>query len=123
MALAARLARTVPGIGVTERTRFRAVLLDEFQDTSEAQLVMLRSLFGAAGTGAAGGAGGGDVGVTAVGDPNQSIYGWRGASATTLTRFPTEFADERGEAQVLPLRTSWRNDHAILDVANTKSTQ
>ena len=49
---------------------------------------MLRSLFGAAG------AGGGDVGVTAVGDPNQSIYGWRGASATTLTRFPREFADE-----------------------------
>ena len=77
---------------------------------------MLRSLFGAAG------AGGGDVGVTAVGDPNQSIYGWRGASATTLTRFPREFADERGEAQVLPLRTSWRNDHAILDVANTTST-
>jgi DNA helicase-2/ATP-dependent DNA helicase PcrA len=47
MALAARLARSVPAIGGTERTRFRAVLLDEFQDTSEAQLVMLRSLFGA----------------------------------------------------------------------------
>jgi DNA helicase II / ATP-dependent DNA helicase PcrA len=116
MALAARLARSVPGIGVTERTRFRAVLLDEFQDTSEAQLVMLRSLFGAAADGAASG-----VGVTAVGDPNQSIYGWRGASATTLTRFPREFADGRGDAQVLPLRTSWRNDHAILGVANTTS--
>ena len=60
--------------------------------------------------------------MTAVGDPNQSIYGWRGASATTLTRFPQEFADERGAAQVLPLRTSWRNDHTILDVANTTST-
>ncbi|HEU4331575.1 MAG TPA: ATP-dependent DNA helicase [Lapillicoccus sp.] len=115
MALAARLARDVPRIGVTERTRFRAVLLDEFQDTSEAQLVMLRSLFGAdvsAGV---------PVGVTAVGDPNQSIYGWRGASATTLTRFPREFADGSGDARVLPLRTSWRNDHAILGVANTTS--
>jgi DNA helicase-2/ATP-dependent DNA helicase PcrA len=116
MALAARLARSVPAIGVTERTRFRAVLLDEFQDTSEAQLVMLRSLFGVQGDAAGSG-----VGVTAVGDPNQSIYGWRGASATTLTRFPREFADDRGVAQVLPLRTSWRNDHAILGVANTTS--
>jgi DNA helicase-2/ATP-dependent DNA helicase PcrA len=59
--------------------------------------------------------------VTAVGDPNQSIYGWRGASATTLTRFPREFADGQGDAQVLPLRTSWRNDHAILGAANTTS--
>ena len=61
MALAARLARSVPAIGVTERTRFRAVLLDEFQDTSEAQLVMLRSLFGVQGDAAGSG-----VGVTAV---------------------------------------------------------
>ena len=36
--------------------------------------------------------------MTAVGDPNQSIYGWRGASATTLTRFPEEFADVGGRA-------------------------
>ncbi|MEP6649091.1 MAG: ATP-dependent DNA helicase [Lapillicoccus sp.] len=120
MAVAARLARSVPQIGATERTRFRAVLLDEFQDTSEAQLVMLRSLFGA-GASSRPGVGAGGVGVTAVGDPNQSIYGWRGASATTLTRFPREFADEGGEAQVLPLRTSWRNDHAVLGVANTTS--
>jgi DNA helicase-2/ATP-dependent DNA helicase PcrA len=115
MALAARLARDVPRIGLTERTRFRAVLLDEFQDTSEAQLVMLRSLFGADASA------GQEIGVTAVGDPNQSIYGWRGASATTLTRFPREFADASGDARVLPLRTSWRNDHAILGVANTTS--
>ena len=117
MALAARLARGVPQIGVVERTRFRAVLLDEFQDTSEAQLVMLRSLFGA--QGAAEGAGA--LGVTAVGDPNQSIYGWRGASATTLARFPAEFAVGGVPAPVLPLSTSWRNDHAILAAANVTS--
>jgi DNA helicase-2/ATP-dependent DNA helicase PcrA len=88
------------------------VLLDEFQDTSEAQLVLLRHLFVADGE---------LVPVTAVGDPNQSIYGWRGASATTLTRFPHEFADGSGDAQVLPLSTSWRNDKAILLAANITS--
>ena len=45
VALAARLARTLPAVGAGERQRFRAVLLDEYQDTSEAQLVLLRSLF------------------------------------------------------------------------------
>ena len=69
VALAARIATTVPQVGVAERARFRAVLLDEFQDTSEAQLQLLRSLFVAAGS---------PVPVTAVGDPHQSIYGWRG---------------------------------------------
>ena len=112
MALAARLARSFPDIGAAERSRFRAVLLDEFQDTSEAQLVLLQHLFVAAGE---------PVPVTAVGDPNQSIYGWRGASATTLTRFPLEFADGSGRADELPLSTSWRNDDAILQVANLTS--
>ena len=45
VALAARLAVGCPDIGAGERARFRVVLLDEFQDTSEAQLVLLRSLF------------------------------------------------------------------------------
>ena len=108
MALAARLARDVPDVGMAERTRFRAVLLDEFQDTSEAQMVLLTSLYA-----------GHDLSVTAVGDPHQSIYGWRGASATTLTRFPTEFALDGVPAQVLQLTTSWRNDRLILDAANT----
>jgi DNA helicase-2/ATP-dependent DNA helicase PcrA len=112
MALAATLSQRFPDIGSMERQRFRAVLLDEFQDTSEAQLVLLRHLFVAEGE---------SVPVTAVGDPNQSIYGWRGASATTLTRFPREFADAAGDADVLPLSTSWRNDDAILSAANITS--
>ncbi|WP_347351919.1 ATP-dependent DNA helicase [Intrasporangium sp.] len=112
MALAARLVDTAPDVRRVERQRFRAVLLDEFQDTSEAQLAFLRSLFH----------GGQDpVALTAVGDPNQSIYGWRGASATTLTRFPVEFADDGTPAAVLPLSTSWRNDLRILEVANATS--
>src|SRR5664280_446575 len=112
MALAATLSQEFPDIGSVERQRFRAVLLDEFQDTSEAQLVLLRNLFVASGEA---------VPVTAVGDPNQSIYGWRGASATTLTRFPHEFGSGGGDAAVLPLSTSWRNEHAILAAANITS--
>jgi DNA helicase-2/ATP-dependent DNA helicase PcrA len=112
MALAATLSQRFPDIGSMERQRFRAVLLDEFQDTSEAQLVLLRHLFVARDE---------PVSVTAVGDPNQSIYGWRGASATTLTRFPREFVDAGGDADVLPLSTSWRNDTAILLAANLTS--
>ncbi|WP_238695159.1 ATP-dependent helicase [Ornithinimicrobium flavum] len=107
MALAARLARDVPDVGTGERTRFRAVLLDEFQDTSEAQMVLLTSLFG-----------GHPLPVTAVGDPHQSIYGWRGASATTLTRFPQEFAVDGATAPVLQLSTSWRNTQRVLEAAN-----
>ena len=106
IALAARLARSEPAVGRVERERFRAVLLDEFQDTSEAQLELLHSLFHHP-----------DVALTAVGDPNQSIYGWRGASATTLLRFPRQFGADT-PADVLPLSTSWRNDCSILEAAN-----
>ena len=73
---AAIVAREHPEVGEAERDRFRIVLLDEYQDTSTAQVVLLRSLFGRRAP------------VTAVGDPCQSIYGWRGASAGTLDRFP-----------------------------------
>lgn len=110
MALAARLARDVPVVRATERSRYSAVLLDEFQDTSEAQLVLLTSLFA-----------GSSVPVTAVGDPHQSIYGWRGASATTLTRFPQDFAVGGEPSAVLQLSTSWRNDRAVLEAANVVS--
>jgi DNA helicase II / ATP-dependent DNA helicase PcrA len=110
MALAARLARDLPTVGAAERSRYRVVLLDEFQDTSEAQMVLLASLFADS-----------DVPVTAVGDPHQSIYGWRGASATTLSRFPRLFGSPSSPAPVMPLSTSWRNSHAVLRVANTVS--
>ncbi|NES28662.1 AAA family ATPase [Micromonospora terminaliae] len=110
LARAARVARDHSGVGVIERDRFRVVLLDEYQDTSHAQVVLLNALFG------------GGHPVTAVGDPCQSIYGWRGASAGTLDRFPTEFARTDGApAEVLSLTTSWRNRPEILGVANALS--
>jgi DNA helicase-2/ATP-dependent DNA helicase PcrA len=108
MAVAARLAARFPEVGADERQRFRAVLLDEFQDTSEAQLQLLRSLFAVAGE---------PFPVSAVGDPHQSIYGWRGASSTTLAQFRADFGGPGG-ALVLPLSTSWRNDRAVLAAAN-----
>ncbi|MCO1598439.1 DEAD/DEAH box helicase [Micromonospora sp. RHAY321] len=111
LARAARVARDHPAVGEIERDRFRVVLLDEYQDTSHAQVVLLNALFG------------GGHPVTAVGDPCQSIYGWRGASAGTLDRFPTEFARADGEPAVaLGLTTSWRNRPEILRVANALST-
>ena len=108
MAVAAALARDFSDVGAQERSRSRAVLLDEFQDTSEAQLTLLKALFVD---------GVRPAPVTAVGDPHQSIYGWRGASATTLKRFRADFGHD-GPAQVRPLSTSWRNDRRVLDVAN-----
>ena len=114
MAYAARLATAVPQLGEQLRGRYRVVLLDEYQDTGYAQRILLSSLFG----------GGIDdeLALTAVGDPIQSIYGWRGASATNLPRFTTDFPLPDGSpAPVLELRTSWRNPPRALRVANAVS--
>ncbi|MGH3968626.1 MAG: ATP-dependent helicase, partial [Mycobacterium sp.] len=114
MAFAARLAIECPDVGAQLRTSHRVVLLDEYQDTGHAQRVALSALFG----------GGADDGLalTAVGDPIQSIYGWRGASATNLPRFTTDFPRADGRpAPVLELRTSWRNPPRALRVANAVS--
>jgi DNA helicase-2/ATP-dependent DNA helicase PcrA len=113
MALAARIAIAHPEVGLAERARYPVVLLDEFQDTSHAQLELMRALFG------------GGHPVTAVGDPCQSIYGWRGASAGNMRRFADVFppltgdraAEEPARAEVRLLSTSFRNTGKVLDVA------
>ncbi|ODR02512.1 ATP-dependent DNA helicase [Mycobacterium sherrisii] len=117
MAAAARLASGFPQVGADLRSRYRVVLLDEYQDTGHAQRIALSALFG-------GGSGVQDDGLalTAVGDPIQSIYGWRGASATNLPRFTTDFPRSDGTpAPVLELRTSWRNPPSTLHIANAVS--
>lgn len=107
LARAAVVARDHPEVGEAERDRFRVVLLDEYQDTSQAQSELLRSLFGDGHP------------VIAVGDPCQSIYGWRGASAGNLERFPRLFARADGRpADHRSLSYSWRNAPQILAVAN-----
>ncbi|ETB43999.1 ATP-dependent DNA helicase, partial [Mycobacterium avium subsp. paratuberculosis 11-1786] len=116
MASAARLVAAFPQVGADLRGRYRVVLLDEYQDTGHAQRIALSALFG----------GGVDDGLalTAVGDPIQSIYGWRGASATNLPRFTTDFPRSDGTpAPVLELRTSWRNPPRTLRVANAISAE
>jgi DNA helicase-2/ATP-dependent DNA helicase PcrA len=92
-------------VGEIERGRFGAVLLDEYQDTGEAQRVLLTSLFSDGHP------------VTAVGDPRQSIYGWRGASAGNLERFGADFAgaEPAGSSR---LTVSFRNGEAVLGAAN-----
>ncbi|RRR48713.1 ATP-dependent helicase [Mycolicibacter terrae] len=116
MATAARLAQADASVGARLRASYRVVLLDEYQDTGHAQRVALSALFG----------GGVDDGLalTAVGDPIQSIYGWRGASATNLPRFATDFPLSDGTpAPTLELRTSWRNPPEVLHLANEVSAE
>ncbi len=113
IALTARLASDCPEVGEAERARFKVVLLDEYQDTSVAQALMLTRLF--SGPDDAHGLG---HPVTAVGDPNQAIYGWRGASVSNILEFPDAFPAVAGRAASYPLTVNRRSDAAILDTAN-----
>ncbi|MEU9037564.1 ATP-dependent helicase, partial [Streptomyces sp. NPDC048352] len=109
IALSAQLATTRPEVGALLREEFRVVLLDEYQDTSVAQRLLLSGLFGA-GTGHA---------VTAVGDPCQAIYGWRGASVANLDDFPEHFPHADGRpATRLSLSENRRSGGRLLALAN-----
>ncbi|MFE5484539.1 UvrD-helicase domain-containing protein [Streptomyces sp. NPDC056527] len=113
IALSAELATTRAEVGAILRDEFRVVLLDEYQDTSVAQRLLLSGLFGA-GTGHA---------VTAVGDPCQAIYGWRGASVANLDDFPTHFPYEDGSpATRYALSENRRSGGRLLDLANGLAT-
>ncbi|TPW73154.1 ATP-dependent DNA helicase [Schumannella sp. 10F1B-5-1] len=125
VATALRIVEANPHVVEELRTRYRVVILDEYQDTSVVQTRLLAGLFRA-------------HPVMAVGDPNQSIYGWRGASAAGLAQFgawfgdrdPDRDRDDRTEtgtprtpgsaptAARFDLSTSWRNGRRILDAAN-----
>lgn len=106
LVLATRIVCGAPAVRAQVRDEFQAVLLDEFQDTSVIQMELLSLLFH-------------DHAVTAVGDPNQAIYGWRGASASSLERFLDRFQDGPAQpGQTLTLSTAWRNDRNILRAAN-----
>jgi DNA helicase II / ATP-dependent DNA helicase PcrA len=115
IALGARLATDQPEVGELERAKFRIVLLDEYQDTSVAQASMLSRLF----SGGSPQTGRGHA-VTAVGDPNQAIYGWRGASVSNILGFGRDFPTVAGSAQVdtFSLTVNRRSDARILELAN-----
>lgn len=114
MAWGAQLA-AVPEVGAALRERFGVVLLDEYQDTSVAQRDLLQNLF--SGDDADTGRG---HGVTAVGDPAQGIYGWRGAASGNLAEFREHFPRSDGSPGVLhTLDVSQRCPQPIIGVANT----
>ena len=113
IALAAQLAEQCPEVGVLERDKFKIVLLDEYQDTSVAQALMLSRLF----SGPDDGSGLGHP-VTAVGDPNQAIYGWRGASVSNILEFAQDFPTRDGRTTTYPLTVNRRSDERILTTAN-----
>ena len=108
MFYAAQLAQEVDKVGELERAKYRVVLLDEYQDTSQSQVRMLASLFNNGHP------------VMAVGDPYQAIYGWRGAAIGTIKNFHNSFGSENSAKKVAEytLSTTFRNDVAILDLAN-----
>jgi DNA helicase-2/ATP-dependent DNA helicase PcrA len=107
IAHAVRIVSGHPQVGAAYRERFGAVLLDEYQDTNHAQAALMRGVFGSGHP------------VTAVGDPDQNIYAWRGASLRNLLEFPDEFrrADGSGSAR-LPLYTNFRSGAQILGAAD-----
>ncbi|MBL7500820.1 ATP-dependent helicase [Frankia sp. CNm7] len=105
--LAAQLAEQVPEVGTLLRGQYTVVLLDEYQDTSVAQRRLLTGLFG------------GGHPVTAVGDPAQAIYGWRGASASNLDRFPEHFRRAGGApSATYQLSVNQRSGGRLLTLAN-----
>jgi DNA helicase-2/ATP-dependent DNA helicase PcrA len=82
--------------------RFRQILVDEFQDTNTVQYAWLRVLSG------------GTIPVVAVGDDDQSIYGWRGAKIENIQRFTEDFKGTR----TIRLEQNYRSTQTILQAAN-----
>ncbi len=93
-------------VGAALRDRFDVVLLDEYQDTSVAQRDLLKGLFAG-------------LCVTAVGDPAQGIYGWRGAAANNLLEFLDDFPVPGRPGARLSLSETRRCPTGVIDLANS----
>ncbi|MGP9678348.1 DNA helicase II [Halomonas sp. AOP27-A1-41] len=96
------LLRDNPALLNHYRERFGHILVDEFQDTNTLQYAWLKLLSGM------------QTPMTAVGDDDQSIYGWRGAKVENIRRFEEEFP----QTQTVRLEQNYRSTSAILDAAN-----
>ena len=97
-----------PQVVADFQARYRFALLDEYQDTNVAQARMLQALMPPG------------YPVMAVGDPDQNIYAWRGASLRNLLAFARDFPRATGNpAEELRLEVNFRSGARILDLANT----
>jgi DNA helicase II / ATP-dependent DNA helicase PcrA len=97
----ARLLEDFPDVREKYARRFIHVLVDEFQDTNLAQYILIKHLASA------------HKNVFCVGDPDQSVYRWRGADWRNVQRFETDYP----EAQVILLEQNYRSRQNILDAA------
>ena len=96
------LLRDNPALLAHYRQRFRYLLVDEFQDTNSIQYAFIRVLAGESGQ------------VFAVGDDDQSIYGWRGARIENMQKFLQDYKD----AKTIRLEQNYRSTSNILNAAN-----
>ena len=101
IALCLRLLRDHPGAARRLQNRFRYVLVDEFQDTNAAQFTLLRELVKP------------HRNLTVVGDDDQSIFAWRGATLGNFAEFRTAYP----EATIVTLVQNRRSSQGILDAA------
>ncbi len=99
------LFRTHPDVAAELRERFQYVLIDEYQDTNRAQFMIASALAPA---------GGERRNIMATGDPDQSIYGWRGADISNILDFESHYPD----AKVVRLEQNYRSTQSILSVAD-----
>ena len=104
---ALKIVREHKSVGEQLRETYKAVLLDEYQDTSVTQRILLTEIFGQGHP------------VTAVGDKFQAIYGWRGAAVSNIEQFKNHFKKIDGQpANVYYLKANYRSGENILQVAN-----
>ncbi|SDS47832.1 DNA helicase-2 / ATP-dependent DNA helicase PcrA [Actinopolymorpha singaporensis] len=101
------LLQAFPEVREHYRRRFAHVLVDEYQDTNHAQYVLVRELTSAEGDGPHGE-------LMVVGDADQSIYGFRGATIRNILQFEEDFPD----ARVILLEQNYRSTQTILSAAN-----
>ncbi|HYQ75204.1 DNA helicase PcrA, partial [Cellulomonas sp.] len=108
------LLQAFPAVAEHYRRRFRHVLVDEYQDTNHAQYVLVRELagVGAADPGADAAVPRGEL--TVVGDADQSIYAFRGASIRNIMEFEADYPD----ATTILLEQNYRSTQTILSAAN-----
>src|SRR6266480_4616213 len=99
---AVRLLRDVPEVRERYNDRFRYLLVDEYQDTNQLQFALIRLLTEW------------QQNICVVGDPDQSIYRWRGADIKNILKFEEHFPS----AKVIRLEENYRSTQNILDVAS-----